>query len=88
MLSNKEKYYKRSGIGPYRDRLPKYCRILKVLYGTGAVRLNDETGQPERTTGIRYTIKDGIVYDAQRLLADVREMVVRQKSERGDLAEY
>ena len=61
---------------------------LKVLYGTGAVRLNDETGQPERTTGIRYTIKDGIVYDAQRLLADVREMVVRQKSERGDLAEY
>ena len=61
---------------------------LKVLYGTGAVRLNDETGQPERTTGIRYTIKDGIVYDAQRLLADVREMVARQKSERGDLAEY
>jgi hypothetical protein len=61
---------------------------LKVLYGTGAVRLNDETGQPERTKGIRYTIKDGIVYDAQRLLADVREMVVRQKSERGDLAEY
>jgi hypothetical protein len=61
---------------------------LKVLYGTGAVRLNDETGQPERTEGIRYTIKDGIVYDAQRLLADVREMVAEQKEERGELFEY
>jgi imidazolonepropionase-like amidohydrolase len=48
---------------------------LKVLYGTGAVRLNDETGQPERVGGIEYTIKDGIVYDAEELLADVREMV-------------
>ncbi|MDX1480094.1 MAG: amidohydrolase [Woeseiaceae bacterium] len=61
---------------------------LKVLYATGAVRLNDETGQPERTRGIRYTIKDGIVYDAQRLLADVREMVAAQKRESGDLARY
>jgi imidazolonepropionase-like amidohydrolase len=61
---------------------------LKVLYGTGAVRLNDETGVPERTEGIRYTIKDGIVYDAQRLLADVRRMVEEQKDERGELIEY
>ena len=55
---------------------------LKVLYGTGAVRLNDETGQPERVGGVRYTIKDGIVYDAKQLLADVRAMVERQKAER------
>ncbi len=48
---------------------------LKVLYGTGTPRLNDETGEVERVGGIRYTIKDGIVYDAQQLLADVREMV-------------
>lgn len=61
---------------------------LKVLYGTGAVRLNDETGQPQRTRGIRYTIKDGIVYDAQKLLADVRDMVAEQKRERGELARY
>ncbi|MDH4073058.1 MAG: amidohydrolase family protein [Gammaproteobacteria bacterium] len=61
---------------------------LKVLYGTGAVRLNDETGQPERTVGIRYTIKDGVVYDAEQLRADVRRMVAEQKAERGDLAEY
>ncbi|MEX0906883.1 MAG: amidohydrolase family protein, partial [Gemmatimonadota bacterium] len=40
---------------------------LKVLFGTGAVRLNDETGTTERVGGIRYTIKDGIVYDARAL---------------------
>ena len=55
---------------------------LKVLYGTGAVRLNDETGKPERVGGVRYTIKDGIVYDAKKLLEDVAAMVEAQKAER------
>lgn len=55
---------------------------LKVLYGTGAVKLNDETGQVERVGGIKWTIKDGIVYDAKQLLADVREMVRKQKAQR------
>ncbi len=61
---------------------------LKVLYGTGAVRLSDETGRPERVGGVRYTIKDGIVYDAKALLADVRAMVEAQKQERGELDAY
>ena len=61
---------------------------LKVLYGTGAIVLDDTEGFPKRTEGIRYTIKDGIVYDAIKLLADVRQMVVDQKKERGDLIEY
>jgi len=52
---------------------------LKVLYGTGAVKLNDQTGEVERVGGITYTIKDGIVYDAKKLLADVREMVRKAK---------
>lgn len=56
---------------------------LKVLYGTGAVRINDDTGEVERVGGIKYTIKDGIIYDAQQLLEDVREMVRQQKEERG-----
>lgn len=55
---------------------------LKVLYGTGAVKLNDETGQPERIGGIKYTIKDGIIYDAKQLLKDVEEMVNKQKHDR------
>jgi len=53
---------------------------LKVLYGTGAMRLNDETGEVERVGGIKYTIKDGIIYDAKQLLADVREMVRQAKT--------
>jgi imidazolonepropionase-like amidohydrolase len=61
---------------------------FKVLYGTGAVRLNDETGLPERVGGVKYTIKDGIIYDAKQLLADVAAMVEAQKSERGELQEY
>jgi imidazolonepropionase-like amidohydrolase len=52
---------------------------LKVLYGTGAVKLNDDTGEVERVGGIKYTIKDGIVYDARQLLEDVREMVREAK---------
>jgi imidazolonepropionase-like amidohydrolase len=52
---------------------------LKVLYGTGTVRL-DENGDVVRVGGVKYTIKDGIVYDAQQLLADVARMVERAKA--------
>ncbi|MGI8785402.1 MAG: amidohydrolase family protein [Acidobacteriota bacterium] len=52
---------------------------LKVLYGTGAIKLNDKTGKVERVGGVKWTIKDGIVYDAKKLLADVAAMVERQK---------
>jgi len=55
---------------------------LKVLYGTGHLRLNDRTGRMERVGGIRYTIKDGIVYDAKKLLADVGALVAAQKKQR------
>lgn len=56
---------------------------FKVLYGTGFVRLNDRTGKVERVGGVKWTIKDGIVYDAKKLLADVAKMVEKQKRERG-----
>lgn len=55
---------------------------LKVLYGTGAMRLNKETDEIERVGGVQYTIKDGIVYDTQQLLKDVRQMVDRQEQDR------
>ena len=54
---------------------------LKVLYPTGWMRLNDKTGKVERVGGIKYTIKDGIVFDSKKLLADVAEMVKKQKLE-------
>ena len=53
---------------------------LKVLYGTGAIKLNDATNQVERVGGVRFTIKDGIVYDARKLLADVERMVLETKN--------
>src|SRR5262249_525771 len=53
---------------------------LKVLYGTGALRLNDTTGVAERIGGVKYTIKDGIIYDSKKLLADVAAMVERAKA--------
>jgi len=55
---------------------------FKVLYGTGAVKLNDETGNVERVGGVKWTIKDGIAYDATQLLADVAKMVDEQRAGR------
>ena len=56
---------------------------LKSLYGTGVPKLNDANQQLERVGGVTWTVKDGIVYDAKRLLADVREQVRVHKRERG-----
>lgn len=56
---------------------------LKVLYGTGALKLDDEN-RPIRVGGVRYTIKDGIVFDARKLLADVRA-IVREAREAGGM---
>ena len=59
---------------------------LKVLYGTGAVYLNDETGEVERRGGVKYTIKDGIVYDAKQLLEDVARMVEEAKAREANVS--
>jgi len=56
---------------------------LKSLYGTGWPRLNDTTGAVERVGGVHYTIKDGIIFDARELLADVRQIVREAKEEAG-----
>ena len=51
---------------------------LQVLYGTGAIKLNDNN-QIIREGGVKFTIKNGIVYDAKKLLADVKKMVDEEK---------
>lgn len=56
---------------------------LKLLFGTGTVKLNDATGKVERVGGIAYTVKDGIIYDAAKLRAEIRDMVAKSKAERG-----
>jgi hypothetical protein len=55
---------------------------LQVLYGTGAIRL-DRDNQVVRVGGVKYTIKDGIVYDARQLLAEVRRIVREAKQREG-----
>ena len=39
------------------------------------MRLNDDTGEVEWKRSLQYTIRSGIVYDTEELLADVRAMV-------------
>ena len=56
---------------------------LKVLYGTGTLQIGQDVGQVARVGGVKWTIKDGIVYDAAQLRADVRAMVERSKEEAG-----
>ncbi len=51
---------------------------LKVLYGTGAVRLTEDN-EVIRAGGVKYTVKDGVIYDAKKLLADVKRMVDEAK---------
>lgn len=47
----------------------------KLMFGTGATRLNDQTGGGEQQRGLKYTICGGVVYDTDELLQDVRDMV-------------
>ncbi|HEY0326303.1 MAG TPA: amidohydrolase family protein, partial [Allosphingosinicella sp.] len=56
---------------------------LKLLYGTGHERLNPETNRVERVGGVRWTIKDGIVYDAPALLESVAGMVAEARAREG-----
>jgi hypothetical protein len=60
---------------------------LKTLYGNGAIRLKD-VDEAQRVGGVKYTIKDGIVYDAKKLLEDVRKMVDDQAAEQGEKEWY
>lgn len=55
---------------------------LKTLYGTGTPRLNEATGELDTVGGVRWTIKDGIVYDAHALLDEVAAMVAAEKAKR------
>ncbi|HMQ06421.1 MAG TPA: amidohydrolase family protein [Saprospiraceae bacterium] len=53
---------------------------LKVLYGTGAIKLTEDN-EVKRVGGVKYTIKDGIIYNAKKLLEDVRALVKKAKEE-------
>lgn len=54
---------------------------LKVFYAGGTLRLQPD-GSSEKRGGVRYTIKDGIVYDAHALLREVEQMVSKARAGR------
>ena len=53
---------------------------LKVLYGTGAIKLTEDN-EVVRVGGVKYTISNGVIYDAKALLQEVKEMVEVAKAE-------
>ena len=53
---------------------------LKVLYGTGAIKLTEDN-EVIRVGGVKYTISNGVVYDAKALLKEVKDMVDKAKAE-------
>ena len=55
---------------------------LKVLYGTGAIKL-DKKNNVIRVGGIKYTIRDGVIFDSKQLLKNVKKMVEIAKEKEG-----
>ena len=53
---------------------------LKYLFPTGVLDLKD--GKEVVRGGVKWTIKDGIVYSTPTLMKDVRDMVAKAKAER------
>lgn len=51
-----------------------------MLYGTGAIKLTEDN-EVVRVGGVRYTISNGVVYDAKGLLNEVAKMVETAKKE-------
>jgi imidazolonepropionase len=54
---------------------------FKLLYGSGTIRLNDETGATDWHRCLVHTIRGGVIYDAAQLLADVEQMVAATRTE-------
>jgi len=53
-------------VGKYADLLVHDHNPLtdfKLLYGTGAMRLDEATNRVEWHRGLKYTIKDGVIFD-------------------------
>ena len=54
---------------------------LKYLFPTGVLDL-DKAGKEIVRGGIKWTIKDGIVYNTPTLMKDVRDMVAKARAEK------
>jgi len=55
-------------------------RDFKVYYPTGLERWDRQTGVKSMTEGVKYTIKNGIIYNTAALLKGVRDAVASDKT--------
>jgi imidazolonepropionase-like amidohydrolase len=51
---------------------------VKVFYGNGVTRVGTDRKEVHEQC-VKYTIRDGVIFDSQALLSDVREMVAKAK---------
>ena len=49
------------------------------MYGTGLERYSADRSSVEHGGGVRWTIKNGVIFDAQELLRDVEDYVTEMK---------
>ena len=56
---------------------------FKIMYGNGIQSYSTDDGKVVPRGGVRWTIKDGIVFDAKSLLRDVEDYVSKMKEEKG-----
>ncbi|HKT45960.1 MAG TPA: amidohydrolase family protein [Candidatus Acidoferrales bacterium] len=54
---------------------------VKIFYGTGVTRVGQDRKEVHEQC-VKFTIRDGVVFDSQALLRDVREMVAKAKQAR------
>ena len=52
---------------------------IKIMYGTGATRQAAD-GTARQVKALKFTIRDGVVYDSQALMKDVQEIVAKAKA--------
>lgn len=52
---------------------------VKVFYGIGVTRAGQDRKEVHEQC-VKYTIRDGVIFDSQALLRDVREMVAKAKA--------
>jgi cytosine/adenosine deaminase-related metal-dependent hydrolase len=56
---------------------------VKVFYGIGVTRVTTDRKELHEQC-VKYTIRDGVVFDSQALLRDVRDMVTKAKQAKPD----
>ncbi len=69
-------------VGKYADMIlmeENPLKNLKYLYGTGDIKINSNN-EAIRVGGIKYTIKDGIIFDSRQLLEDAKNIVDEEKA--------